>query len=252
MKVRLGGLLLCLLLCAGASAAPAAAKQLRLPLAHIGSFTEPKGLAFDQVENQVYAIDGRSEVQQVTVAATAGQFRLEFGVKKTGDLPFNANAEEVRDALRTLICPGEECIAVPGGQGDATGSSPYEILFGGRFATSDVEQLVCLPGTTPISGGSGCSVTTTVPGVNGTITRYNPDGSPANFEALGSNVIDGRGGADKVEPAPEGLHFSTPSTVQVVVDESSGATKGDIYVTQFGRPFDRHLLAIGRIQRSAE
>jgi hypothetical protein len=206
---------------------------VRLPQPHLGSFTEPRGLAFDQKEGDVYAIDGRSEIQQVTIAATAGQFRLKFGSAETADLPFNANATEVENALRATACPGKKCLIVSGGPGDTAGSSPYKIGFGRSLATTDVEQLICVAGTTPLSGGSGCSVTTTTPGVNGSIVRYHPDGSPANFSALGSNVIDGRGGPDKVEPA-EGLHFTGPVEEQVAIDESGAATKGEIYATQFG------------------
>ncbi len=43
---------------------------------------------------------GRNEVQPLTVAATAGQFRLTFGGQTTSDIPFNATAVEVRNALR--------------------------------------------------------------------------------------------------------------------------------------------------------
>jgi hypothetical protein len=65
---------------------------------------------------------------------------------------------------------------------------------------------------------------------NGTVSRYNPDGTPANFSALASNVIDGQGGADLT---PEnGLSFSSASESQIAVDNSGGATDGNIYVTQ--------------------
>jgi DNA-binding beta-propeller fold protein YncE len=53
----------------------------------------------------------------------------------------------------------------------------------------------------------------------GTLSRYNPDGTPAEFSALGSNKI-------------EGLSFGGSGEVQVAVDNSGGATDGDIYVPQ--------------------
>jgi len=62
------------------------------------------------------------------------------------------------------------------------------------------------------------------------IKRYNADGTPDDFSALGSNVIDGEGGADAT-PQP-GLGFSSPSLSQIAVDNSGGATDGNIYVTQ--------------------
>jgi hypothetical protein len=62
------------------------------------------------------------------------------------------------------------------------------------------------------------------------IKRYNPDGTPDNFSALGSNVIDGAGGADLT---PEGgLGFANASESQIAIDNSGGATDGNIYVTQ--------------------
>lgn len=230
MRARLGGAAL-LVLCVGALIAPvgAGAQLLRLPLAHLGTFAEPRGLAFDQGANQVYAIDGRSEVQQVTVSASSGKFKLKFGAAETAELGFNAKAPEVRDALRATICPGKECVVVPGGEGGPA-PVPYEINFERTLASTDVEQLVCV--SVSLAGGSGCSVETSANGVNGTITRYNADGSPAPFTALGTNQIDGRGGADKVEPGAEGLRFGAARQAQVAVDESGGPTDGDIYVTQ--------------------
>jgi hypothetical protein len=64
----------------------------------------------------------------------------------------------------------------------------------------------------------------------GTIKRFNPDGTPANFAALGSNVIDGQGAGD--ETPQNGLSFSSPAESQIAVDNSGTATDGDIYVTQ--------------------
>lgn len=53
----------------------------------------------------------------------------------------------------------------------------------------------------------------------GRISRWNPDGTAANFAALGTNVIGG-------------LSFGPPTAVQIAVDNSGGPTDGDIYVTQ--------------------
>jgi hypothetical protein len=64
---------------------------------------------------------------------------------------------------------------------------------------------------------------------NGTISRFKPDGTPDNFSALGTNVIDGAGGEDKTPQ--EGLSFSSPSEAQIAIDNSGTITDGDIYVT---------------------
>jgi hypothetical protein len=63
-----------------------------------------------------------------------------------------------------------------------------------------------------------------------TIQRFNPDGTPANFAALGTNVIDGQGTGDET---PQGsLSFASPGESQIAVDNSGTATDGNIYVTE--------------------
>jgi WD40-like Beta Propeller Repeat len=62
------------------------------------------------------------------------------------------------------------------------------------------------------------------------ILRFHADGTPANFSALGSNVIDGTGTGDAT---PQGsIEFSAPSQVQIAIDNSGTATDGDIYLPQ--------------------
>jgi hypothetical protein len=83
---------------------------------------------------------------------------------------------------------------------------------------------------------------TTGSGFFGTLQRFHPDGTPAPFEALGSNVIDGREANGKPcaeEPAscdktPQG-EIVVPtfvSSTQIAIDESGGPADGDIYLTQ--------------------
>jgi hypothetical protein len=65
----------------------------------------------------------------------------------------------------------------------------------------------------------------------GTVSRYHPDGTPADFSALGTNVIDGVGTGDKTPES--GLSFDEDGAlVQIAVDNSGGVGEGDIYVTQ--------------------
>jgi len=71
-----------------------------------------------------------------------------------------------------------------------------------------------------------------IDGEANTVSRWNPDGTPAEFSALGTNVIDGAGGADET---PEGgLSFGATAEVQIAVDNSGGANDGNIYVPQAG------------------
>ena len=62
------------------------------------------------------------------------------------------------------------------------------------------------------------------------IARYHENGTAAPFSALGGNAIDGKAGAD--ETPQGGLNIGVPQEVQLSVDNSGGATDGDIYLTQ--------------------
>jgi hypothetical protein len=70
------------------------------------------------------------------------------------------------------------------------------------------------------------------------VLRYDPSGNPADFSALGTNVLDGAGGgscpstpADCDETPQNGFAFDAPSAAQIAVDNSGGVTDGDVYVT---------------------
>jgi hypothetical protein len=63
----------------------------------------------------------------------------------------------------------------------------------------------------------------------GTVSRYKADGTPDDFSALGTNVIDGVGPEDETPQA--GLQFNSERKgSQIAIDNSGGATDGDIYV----------------------
>jgi hypothetical protein len=116
-----------------------------------------------------------NEVQRVTVKATGGQYRLNFGeggpgVSETADIAFDASTAEVAAALNALtnISSGGGSVSVTGGPGDELGTSPYLVAFsGGPLRMSDVEEMSVSPGTTPLSGGSALAAirTTNVGGV---------------------------------------------------------------------------------------
>ena len=98
-----------------------------------------------------------------------------------------------------------------------------------------------------------------------TISRWNADGSAANFSALGTNVIDGAGSGagpgttgvhpcvsptppaecDETQPPQNGFSFGVfAGEEQVAVDNSGTATDGDIYVAQPGFGGSVHLVDI--------
>lgn len=74
------------------------------------------------------------------------------------------------------------------------------------------------------------------------IQRFDADGAPAPFAALGSNVLDGKAGpggkpcaeeAASCDKTPQGyLQASSLTLTQIAFDDSSGPGQGDIYVTQ--------------------
>jgi hypothetical protein len=216
------------------------------------SFDEPQALAVEQSTGDLYVADaGANEVQQIVVAATAGTFRLCFEGQCTGDLAFDVPAipeagqgdgptENVRNALEALSTIGPRHVSVEGGPGGRDGSRPYVIQV-----PDNIEQISCEDGATPLSGGAGCTATTTRQGVAASLSRWRPDGEPAPFSALGTNVIDAKAGPGGKpcfeEPAscdqtPQGLfqfYKGRPGGqyIQVAVDNSGGITDGDIYVT---------------------
>ena len=226
---------------------PAGASQQHLFKEIFGTAAQPSfGPGLDLVVdhssgNLLVAASGAQEKQRITIAATGGQFKLKYGGYTTADLPFNAKSSEVEDALSALPSIDPAPLLINGGPGDATGSSPYIITFFGSAGETDHEQIACEDGTIPLSGGSGCSASTIVDGSIASLSRWNPDGTPAAFSALATNVIDAASGPGGKPCAEEpsscdrneqrgfasSLSWGGANDVQVAVDESSG----DIYVT---------------------
>ncbi len=71
----------------------------------------------------------------------------------------------------------------------------------------------------------------------GALHRYNSDGTPDNFSALGSNVIDGHAGGEDEVPvfgailSNEGFLGFAETQVAVAPPGAAGGTEGNIYVT---------------------
>jgi hypothetical protein len=62
-----------------------------------------------------------------------------------------------------------------------------------------------------------------------TVQKFDATGSPVNFSALGSNTLDGAGGADAT---PEGgFSFDFNSAAELAIDNSGGPADGFLYVT---------------------
>jgi hypothetical protein len=145
----------------------------------------------------------QNEVQSLHVLATEGQLKLGFEGETTTDLAFNAGGSEVRSALEALPAIGAGNVGVSGGPGDATGSTPYAIVFKDALRRTDVEELTVEDGTAPlqITGGSGtfpgqASVATTIPG--------SPEGS-VGAESATAHL------RDAVVKLPAGMTVNPPS-----------------------------------------
>lgn len=160
---------------------------------------------------------GTNEVQQLNIDAKAGSFHLTYHGESTPDLPFDippgsgggdptGTLEAALRALPAIGGPdkgGANVIQVTGGfQGQ-----PYEIEFIGRNGVQDVEQIEVADGATPLSGGSGASITTLKQGKSGLY--------PEQATRSGLTVIPDRDG-----PGPE--------TDRLVVGSSAHITTGVI------------------------
>jgi hypothetical protein len=82
----------------------------------------------------------------------------------------------------------------------------------------------------------------------GAVLKFDASGSPANFSALGTNVLDG-------SSTPHGpFSFDQPSAAQVAVDSSGGPADGFIYVANLSGAvdvFDSMGTFVGEIDGSA-
>jgi len=83
------------------------------------------------------------------------------------------------------------------------------------------------------------------------VSKYDPDGNPVIFSALGTNSIDGKGGGDcPATPAdcdrvPQGQLYMGFWTPTVAVDTTTGPTTGYIYVENAGSHFGNQFSQNG-------
>lgn len=124
------------------------------------------------------------------------------------------------------------------------------------IGTAPCEPSFFQPGALAIDRSSGDLLVASriQPTVEGTLSRFNPDGTPADFPALGTNVIDGKGSGDGTPQ--NGFIFGNAATVQVAVDDSGGETDGNIYLTQAPSDvidiFDQDGSFLGQLTASTE
>jgi uncharacterized repeat protein (TIGR01451 family) len=114
---------------------------------------------------------GTSEVERVAITGspTGGTFKLKFGGKTTGTIPWNATAAQVDAALEALDSIGAGNVNVTGGPGPGT---PWDVAFVGALEKTDVAAMTLA--NKSFTGGTSPNVviTTTTNGVNAVYNGY--------------------------------------------------------------------------------
>ncbi len=146
----------------------------------------PMGQAFpekieDVIDLGTFSTEaGVNEKQKVQVKAKAGKFKLTFKGQQTAAIKFNAIAAEVREALEALSNVEVGDVAVTGGPGDDTGTTPYVVEFKGQYAAKDVEPLTA-DVTELTEGTKTVTITTETAGKEPVTTQT----TPPTFDAQG-------------------------------------------------------------------
>lgn len=148
------------------------------------------------------------EVQTVTVTGspTGGTFTLTYSGQTTAPIAYNADPEEVEDALVALSNIGEGDVAVTGNDG-----GPFTVTFGGALADTNVAQMTA--SGSGLTGGStpGVTVATAAGGGDAGTPTLDPDVSGYVLESynvkdgdvVGGILIHGSVLKARVTPAPD-------------------------------------------------
>lgn len=151
-----------------------------------------------------------NEVQTITVDATGGTFTITYSGQTTSATAYNASASTVQTNLVALSNIDSGDVTVTGGPGDAGGTTPYVLTFGGALAQKDVAAVTTNAGS--LTGGAGtATVATSTAGPVGTAL------TPA-FKA-------GANGTIALAPG-EGAWFRTNAGEGLSVTTGSGSTTG--------------------------
>lgn len=177
---------------------------------------------------------GTNEVVSLTVAATGGSYKLNyeglkfgsfiFGGYTTEPLAYDAQASTVQAALEALKPFAEEgaTVTVTGGPGDATGSKPFEITFGGSVA--GVENTFT-PVATELSGTATATVTTHATAPFEICSAQRGDTCRAGIKsAIAGGMAEPVGVA--VEQANGNVYVTDEGNHRVDVYSASGAFEG--------------------------
>lgn len=122
-----------------------------------------------------------NEKQSLKVEATGGTTKLTFEGQQTTAIKFNASAAEVQAALEALANINVGDVAVSGGPGNETGTTPYIVLFGGRLGDTDVAAITA--DSTALTGGNHTVVISTTTAGAGSSDTALPLGTVDEIDA---------------------------------------------------------------------
>ncbi len=156
----------------------------------------------------------------------------------SGDAKGSGAPKGARLAFPAALVAALTLLAFAAAPAGAVTTRPFVEFFG-----SAEEQTFRLPGPLAFDQGKGeLLVGSSDPEgtINGRLSRFDEDGTPVNFSALGTNIIDGKQGPGGKPCAEEPASCDAVPQNQllllgsenVVIDESGGVTDGNIYVSQ--------------------
>lgn len=110
-------------------------------------------LVYVKADNTLTTNAITDEIETLTVSATGGTYKLTYSGQETGTINHNAAPATVQTALEALsnIAPGD--VTVTGGVGNAGGTNPYVITFGGALKDANITQITA--DSTSLTGGAG-------------------------------------------------------------------------------------------------
>jgi hypothetical protein len=146
----LAGLALLLSFAFGASVVRAAVPTVTIEPAEVGvTGAKVKGTVNPGGKYTIYRFQYVSDAdfqaldaqQRLTVIATGGTYSLSFKGQTTAPIAYDASPAALQSALEALSTLAVGDVAVSGGPGSESGSTPYILDFGGALAGASVEQL---------------------------------------------------------------------------------------------------------------
>jgi hypothetical protein len=166
-------------------------------------------------------------VQSINVPNTVigGNFTLTFEGDTTGEIPYNAEAWQVEEALNELLDIKWNYVEVAGGPG-ATG--PFTVTFEGKLAYTPVPLITA--DSTKLLGVGPATTSTTTPGVTGGFENCNVQANPTDVCQQGL-ASGGAGAMNKprgiaVDQTNGNLYVTDNTNSRIDVFSATGAFEG--------------------------